>query len=382
MTDDTENRPGGVLVPVGPGRTRDAIEAAHGPVAYDWDRYPVDDPGLAEHVPRLSDVDEAAGNRAARQVTTCFALVPPLAIAFVVVYFAVPKSMVVDFGPVHTSALNMWLGLTLGLSILLIGVGAIQWARQVMTEHEMVEERHPARSSDEARTATMAEVNKGISESAITRRKMIGRSMLGAVGIVAVPALVMLADLGPWPTATERKKTIERTLWAREGADPPVRLVDDVTFTPIKASDLKIGTLVNGEPEKLKDLVGKPQFNVQKAKAAIVIVRMEPDSIKVPAARSGWNVGGILAYSKICTHVGCAISLWEQQTHHLLCPCHQSTFDLADAGKVVFGPAARSLPQLPIAVDNEGYLVATSDFPEPTGPSYFERDYYPQDRGE
>ena len=81
-----------------------------------------------------------------------------------------------------------------------------------------------------------------------------------------------------------------------------------------------------------------------------------------------------MCYSKICTHVGCPISLWEQQTHHLLCPCHQSTFDLGDAGVVVFGPAARSLPQLPIALDAEGYIVAQRGFLVPPGPSYFERD--------
>ena len=87
-----------------------------------------------------------------------------------------------------------------------------------------------------------------------------------------------------------------------------------------------------------------------------------------------WTVDGVICYSKICTHVGCPISLWEQQTHHLLCPCHQSTFDLADHAKVVFGPAARPLPQLPIAVDDEGYLVAQSDFNEPIGASYWERE--------
>ena len=91
------------------------------------------------------------------------------------------------------------------------------------------------------------------------------------------------------------------------------------------------------------------------------------------SGRESWTPENLIAYSKICTHVGCPISLWEQQTHHLLCPCHQSTFDLADAGKVVFGPAGRSLPQLPLAVDEEGYLIATSDFHEPVGPSYWER---------
>lgn len=101
---------------------------------------------------------------------------------------------------------------------------------------------------------------------------------------------------------------------------------------------------------------------------------MDPTQIKIPESRKDWQVGGILCYSKICTHVGCPISLWEQQTHHLLCPCHQSTFDLSNSGVVVFGPAARSLPQLPITVDADGYLVARSDFTVPVGPSFFERD--------
>ncbi len=100
---------------------------------------------------------------------------------------------------------------------------------------------------------------------------------------------------------------------------------------------------------------------------------MQPDDITPSKGREDWGVNGILCYSKICTHVGCPISLWEQQTHNLLCPCHQSTFDLADNGKVVFGPAARALPQLPIGVDAEGYLMATSDFTEPVGPSFWER---------
>jgi ubiquinol-cytochrome c reductase iron-sulfur subunit len=101
---------------------------------------------------------------------------------------------------------------------------------------------------------------------------------------------------------------------------------------------------------------------------------MDPNDLKIPADRANWQVSGILAYSKICTHVGCPISLWEQQTHHLLCPCHQSTFDLSDSGRVVFGPAARALPQLPIKVNADGYLVAQSDFTVPVGPSFFERD--------
>ena len=106
-------------------------------------------------------------------------------------------------------------------------------------------------------------------------------------------------------------------------------------------------------------------------KAAFRMVWKE-DEIKSQQGPN-WDVQGILCYSKICTHVGCPTALYEQRTHHLLCPCHQSTFDLADSGKVVFGPAARSMPQLAITVDADGYLVAQHGFTQPVGPSFWER---------
>ena len=207
-----------------------------------------------------------------------------------------------------------------------------------------------------------------VDESKITRRKIIGRTLLGALATIFLPMLVGLADLGPWPTKRKRAETIGTTIW-EEG----IRLVHDVTFEPIKPEDIEIGQLINAEPANLQELHGT-EFQVEKAKAAIIIVRMDPNAIKIPDSRKDWQIGGILCYSKICTHVGCPISLWEQQTHHLLCPCHQSTFDLGDSGLVVFGPAARALPQLPITIDAEGYLVARRGFDVPTGPSYFERD--------
>jgi ubiquinol-cytochrome c reductase iron-sulfur subunit len=178
----------------------------------------------------------------------------------------------------------------------------------------------------------------------------------------------MFADMGPHPTKKVRQQTIEKTIWAAE-----IRLLNDENWIPLRAEDLEIGQLVNAQPENLLELHGV-DLQQQKAKAAIIVVRMDPESIKIPESRKDWHVSGILAYSKICTHVGCPISLWERQTHHLLCPCHQSTFDLGNSGVVVFGPAARSLPQLPIRVNEQGYLVAQSDFTVPVGPSFFERD--------
>jgi len=334
----------------------------------DEERYPVPDPGLEPHLPRLTDVDEKAANRATRQVATFFGLVPVLSIGFAVVYFAVPGDSYLDFGPLRANTRNLLLGLTFGLALLFLGVGAVQWARKLMDDEEMIDYRHGASSSDADKNYMLTELDKVVDESKLTRRKVIGRSLLGALATILLPMIVGLADLGPWPTKKKRAETIERTIWA-----PGVRVVNDITFEPIKPENIEIGQLINAEPANLQDLEGA-ESQIEKAKAAAIVVRMDPNTITIPPARQGWNIGGILCYSKICTHVGCPISLWEQQTHHLLCPCHQSTFDLGDAGKVVFGPAARPLPQLPIALDSEGYIVAQRDFLVPPGPSFFERD--------
>ncbi len=331
-------------------------------------RFPVPDPGHEEHLPRLTDVDEAAADRATRQVATLFGLAPVLAVGFVVVYFAVPTTWYVDFALLRTNTKNLLLGLTSGLALLFIGIGAVQWARQLMDDHEMVDYRHGAGSSEDDKAYMVAEMEKVVDESKITRRKVIGRSLIGAMAALGLPLIVSFADLGPWPTRKRIEQTIGTTIWA-EG----IRLVHDITYAPIKPADIEIGQLINAEPENLKELHGK-EFQVEKAKAAIIIVRMNPNTIQIPDSRQDWQIGGILCYSKICTHVGCPISLWEQQTHHLLCPCHQSTFDLGNSGLVVFGPAKRALPQLPITTDAEGYLIARSGFNVPTGPSYFERD--------
>lgn len=263
------------------------------------------------------------------------------------------------------------MGLFLGLALLLIGIGTIQWARKLMADTEIVEYRHAASSSDEDKEETLAALRLGTEESGIARRPLIRNSLLGSVLLLGAPAVIMLRDLGPLPG-----DKLTTTVWKRG-----MRVVQDVSGTPIRPQDMEVGQLVNGEPAVFfeDDEEGEPKYEgielqVEKAKAAVIVVRMQPDDIKPWPGRENWGVDGILCYSKICTHVGCPISLWEQQTHHLLCPCHQSTFDLADNGKVIFGPAARHLPQLPLAVDGEGYLIATSDFTEAVGPSFWERN--------
>lgn len=331
---------------------------------------PIANPGLPAHHWRPTDVDPKAEKRAERQVATLFGLSALCAILFVVAY------VTLEIGDNHDTfiglgASNFALGVTLGGALLFIGIGIIQWARKLMADVEIVEMRHPAASSAQDRATTLEALDAGIGESGIGRRPLVRNSLLGAVGMLGLPAVVLLRDLGPLPG-----DALYHTIWEKG-----MRVVRDVVGTPIKASDLAIGDLVNAEPaaifevdEEGEPLVEGVDLQVAKSKGAVILLRMEPGDITPRKGRENWSVDGIVCYSKICTHVGCPISLNERTTHHLLCPCHQSTFDLADSGRVVFGPAARALPQLPLAVDEEGYLVAQSDFTEPVGPSFWERD--------
>ncbi len=330
---------------------------------------PIPDPGLPAHEPRPTDVDEGAAKRAERQVAAFFVLSMVCAILFFVSYFTLSIGDDPDTF-LGLGASNVALGASLGGALLFIGIGIIQWARKLMGDHEIVEMRHPVASSPDDRAAILSDLKQGGEESGIARRPLIRNTLLGSLGLVALTPLIALRDLGPLPG-----DALLSTVWT-EG----MRVVRDVTGRPILISELEVGDLVNGQPEIMFN--GGPDgeglegldLQVAKAKASVILLRMEPDEIIPGPGRENWSVQGIVCYSKICTHVGCPISLNERTTNHVLCPCHQSTFDLADSAKVVFGPAARPLPQLPLAVDPEGYLVAQSDFTEPVGPSFWERD--------
>ncbi|MFL6109171.1 MAG: Rieske 2Fe-2S domain-containing protein [Marmoricola sp.] len=329
---------------------------------------PIANPGLPEHLPRPTDVDPEMAKRAERQVATLFGLSSVFAVLFCVAYFTLKiKGNPTVF--LNMGASTVALGACLGGALMCIGIGAIQWSRKLMSDHEIVEYRHSAASPQEDRDEAIASLEAGIEDSGIARRPLVRNSLLGALGFLGLPAIVALRDLGPLPG-----DKLAHTVWTKG-----MEVVQDVDGARIRPEDMEIGQLVNAEPSAFFPQDGEEseyegaKLQAAKAKAAVILVRMHPDDIKPWKGRENWGVDGILCFSKICTHVGCPISLWEQQTHHLLCPCHQSTFDLADNGKVIFGPAGRHLPQLPIEVDADGYLVAQSDFHEPVGPSYWER---------
>jgi ubiquinol-cytochrome c reductase iron-sulfur subunit len=259
------------------------------------------------------------------------------------------------------------------MAILLIGTGAIQWAKKLMPDVEVVQERHSLASTPKEDEAAKANYERGKEESGFARYPIIRRTLLGALALFPIPLVVMLRDLWQTPPGETPVELLSTTLW-RDG----LRIVPDTGETTgevvkgIRPEDIPVGGLVSALPVNIME-VQKAEHNLNaRGKAAIILVRMDPSEIRSQQGE-GWDYQGILAYSKICTHVGCPIALYEHRTHHLLCPCHQSTFDLADSGDVIFGPAARRMPQLPIGVDEEGFLVARSDFQEPVGPSFWER---------
>jgi ubiquinol-cytochrome c reductase iron-sulfur subunit len=347
------------------GRHGGDVERAEptGPPVRETVDEPIPNPGYSGRKPRLTDADPVIERRAERQVAAMFGLASVLVIGFIVAFVAFPIN---DGGDVVEAVResNLALGLTLGGSLFLLGAGAIHWAKKLMSSPQVIHERHELRSADDVREASLSDWDLGTEESGFGRRKLIRNSLIGAMALLPLPAVVILRDLGPLPGNTKAS-----TIWG-----PDVRVLRDGSFEPLQPSELDIGSLVNAMPATFEDLPEEgPERINERAKSPIIVVRMRPGDITPAAGRENWSVNGILAYSKICTHVGCPINLYEQTTHHLLCPCHQSTFDLADNGKVVFGPAARNLPQLPLAVDDEGYLVAQSDFTEPVGPSYWER---------
>ncbi|MGZ4614770.1 MAG: cytochrome bc1 complex Rieske iron-sulfur subunit [Actinomycetes bacterium] len=320
------------------------------------------DPGLPAHAYRRSDIDPKAAKRREREVAALFGLSTLGTLLFIVAYFAIKPT---DASPAdlmnRVGLSTKLLGLGLGLGLFCLGAGAIHWAKTLMPDDEIVGVRKPMRSSDEDRAEAVAALKEGAAGAGLGRRKLIRNSLLGALAPLGLLAIIPLRDLGRLPGAQ-----LTGTAWG-----PGKRLIADPAGHPIKAEDVPIGGVVHVLPEGIEKY---PHPLDEEAKATTILIRLPPEEMAQSRHdRKGWDVSGIVAYSKVCTHVGCPVGLYEQQTHHLLCPCHQSTFDVPRNCKVIFGPANRPLPQLKLTTDSQGYLVAAQDYQEPVGPSFWER---------
>ena len=322
----------------------------------------IKDPGLPAHVHRKADTDPKAAKRAERQVASMFLMSAFGTVLLIFSFFFIPDDVFV-FVPVlgNQNAHQLGLGLGMAISLFFIGMGAIHWAKTLMPDVEVVAERHEFRSPDSDRKDFVSAVKEGAAAAGLGRRSVIKRSLGAALGLSALSPLILLRDLGPLPG-----KELEKTTW-KTGT----HLVTDPGNRRIKASDLEVGAVAQVLPE-IEDPEHRKLSDI--AKDAVLLIRLRPEEFNLEADRLAMTHDGIIAFSKICSHMGCAVALYEQQTKHLLCPCHQSTFDVTRAAKVIFGPSARPLPQLDITIDDEGYLVARNPFSEPVGPSFWERN--------
>ena len=323
------------------------------------------------HRERRFEPGSAGDRRAERIVAGFFLLTAISAVAFIVVFIAWPWkfSLTDDSYYLYTPLL----GVTMGLALLGLGGGIVAWGKLIIPHEEAVQDRHDGYSDEVDRLTTAANLKDGLEMTGVARRSLLKKSLGLAGGALGLMAVVPLGGLLKKPNA-DPKNDLFTTPW-KEG----VKLVT-VNGVGVRPEDLRPGGLETVFP----DVEG----GVQSPDGSVMLIRMFPDVVRTPRPgqedytwprdANGKSVltGAYIAFSKICTHLGCPTSLYEQETDHILCPCHQSQFDVPKDAKPIFGPATRSLPVLPIDVDEDGYFIAKGPFREPIGPSFWERPNY------
>ena len=286
-------------------------------------------------------------------------------------------------------------GFTFGLSILAIGIGAVLLQKKFIPEEISIQDRHDGASSELHRKTVAANLTDALEGSTVKRRKMIGASLglaLGAFGAGTAVAFIGGLIKNPWkpvvPTAEGKKAVLWTSGWTPRFHGETIYLAratgqSHSPFVKMRPEDLDAGGMETVFPWRETDGDGTTLESHEALSAIlmgvrnpVMLIRIKSQDMHRVVKRQGqesFNFGDLFAYTKVCSHLGCPSSLYEQQTYRILCPCHQSQFDALHFAKPIFGPAARALAQLPITIDSEGYLVANGDFIEPVGPAFWER---------
>lgn len=286
-------------------------------------------------------------------------------------------------------------GLTFGLSILAIGIGAVLYQKKFIPAEIAIQDRHDGASPEIQRKTVVANLADALEGSTIKRRKMIGASLglgLGAFGLGTLVAFVGGMIKNPWkpvvPTADGKKAVLWTSGWTPRFTGETIYLAratgdSHSPFVRMRPEDLDAGGMETVFPWRESDGDGTTTEShhalnriLMGVRNPVMLIRIKPQDMPKMVKRKGqesFNFGDLFAYTKVCSHLGCPSSLYEQQSYRILCPCHQSQFDALHFARPIFGPAARALAQLPITIDTEGYLVANGDFIEPVGPAFWER---------
>lgn len=261
------------------------------------------------------------------------------------------------FGALYWVDAKPWtLGATFGAGMFLVGVGLVAWGKYLMPRGPFVEERHVLASPDadrDAFAAVIVERGGGV----VKRRKMLTGLLGGGLGIFSLVALFPLVrSLGPLP-----KGTLFHTDWTKGS------FAVDQNGRRVNVGDLAVGSIMTVFPEGTQDT------DRGQAVDQTVLIRISNQNFTTQKGRETWGPMGYVAYSKVCTHLGCPVGLYEQQLQILVCPCHQSMFNVTNGAIPQFGPAPRPLPQLPLYFDSSGNLRSQADYDQPVGPGFWER---------
>ena len=287
-------------------------------------------------------------------------------------------------------------GLTFGLSILAIGIGAVLYQKKFIPEEISIQERHDGRSPEIHRKTIAANLTDSLERSTFKRRKVIGLSLgigLGAFGLGTLVAFMGGLIKNPWkpvvPTAEGNKAVLWTSGWTPRFKGETIYMAratgnpGEAPYVKMRPEDIDAGGMETVFPWRESDGDGTTVESHEKlneialgVRNPVMLIRIKPLDMPKVVKRKGqesFNFGELFAFTKVCSHLGCPSSLYEQQTYRILCPCHQSQFDALHFARPIFGPAARALAQLPITIDQDGYLVANGDFIEPVGPAFWER---------
>lgn len=373
----------------------------------------LDDVTVAFRKERFPIANDPAEKRASRLVSLWLALGIVFGLAFLAIYIFWPWTYkgLGEEGLWQYTLYTPLLGVTSGLSIIFLGFGFVLYVKRFIPEEISVQRRHDGPSEEIDRRTLIALLNDSWETSTLGRRKML-QGLMGAGAVIA--GLSIAAPLGgmiknPWKPAHPLNVQGDGTLWtsgwtltnegtkvylgrdtaaiaeehnghySTQGISRLVRMrPEDLaaagmeTVFPLPEEDVNDGDLY----DPTRDVYEMHMHSIHGPRNAVMLIRLRSADAARAVQREGqedFHYGDYYAYSKICTHIGCPTSLYEAQTNRILCPCHQSQFDALHYGKPVFGPAARALPQLPITVDEEGYLIAAGNFVEPVGPAFWER---------
>lgn len=327
-----------------------------------------------------------AEKRAERAVAFWFGLSGLAGLAFVAAFIFWPSKYVAADQDGHFiySLYTPVIGLTLGVAILAIGIGVLLYTRKFVPHEVAVQERHDGGSTELDKATIVAQLADVGHRSTIARRPMIKRSLAFGGGILGLAITVVpLGGLLRNPHAqSSNEDGLLHTGWLHHG-DEKVFLRratgDSSQIELVRPEDLDAGSMETVFPfrESERNDHHALVHALKRADNPVMLIRLRPEDAQRVVKHQGqedYNYGDYYAYTKVCSHVGCPTSLYEQRTNRILCPCHQSQFDALQYAKPVFGPATRKLAQLPITVDPEtGYFISTGDFNEPVGPAYWER---------